>query len=240
MRVPLCLVELCAQWTVTTDHPLISSFQRYVPRLAASEAPAFGDDGYATDDSDPNEHQQPQSILIPARDGSIIFYGTSGMQKLPHDARRLAEACPVVTDTMHFVGGKRSQLLGIDVRTGVIHRSYHSSSGVRACWPLRPRLRCVVDVCVVSPTSRCATLVRTVARHARSRCCGSGAKTTRCKHTTLTRVRRRRISRSARSCRPASPSPPRLTLTSRAACRRKTPSGLVRSTPRASRLPGQF
>ena len=57
--------------------------------------------------------------------------GASGMQKLPHDAQRLAEACPVTTDTMHFVGGKASQLLGIDMRTGVIHRSYHSSSAVR-------------------------------------------------------------------------------------------------------------
>lgn len=119
------------QWTVTTDQPLISSFQRYVPRLGASESHSNDGGAYASDAADGDEGQQPQSILIPARDGSIIFYGTSGMQKLPHDARRLAEACPVVTDTMHFVGGKRSQLLGIDVRTGVIHRSYHSASGVR-------------------------------------------------------------------------------------------------------------
>lgn len=128
--LPVC------QWTVTTDQPLISSFQRYVPRLGSSSTKPsdLGDEPEenlhrtAPDDGDST---QAQSILIPARDGSIIFYGTSGMQKLPHDAQRLAEACPVTTDTMHFVGGKASQLLGIDMRTGVIHRSYHSSSAVR-------------------------------------------------------------------------------------------------------------
>ena len=122
----LCLWPQCVQWSQPSGSPLVQSFQRMLPQVTGGSS---ADDG--EDDLDDTPPQRPQSILIPARDGSIIFYGTSGMQKLPHDARRLAAACPVTTETMHFVGGKESQLFGLDARTGDMHRSYRSSHGVR-------------------------------------------------------------------------------------------------------------